>query len=60
MKSGNGGGTITGTGVNCGNDCTEEYAAGAVVTLTATPLYASTLTGWTNCDAPSCRLRPAR
>ena len=24
-----------------------------MVTLTATPLYASTLTGWTNCDAPS-------
>ena len=24
-----------------------------MVTLTATPLYASTLTGWTNCDSPS-------
>ena len=53
LKGGNGGGTITGTGINCGSDCTESYPSGTMVTLTATPLYASTLTGWTNCDSPS-------
>lgn len=31
------GGSITGTGINCGSDCTEEVAAGGVVTLTAVP-----------------------
>jgi subtilisin family serine protease len=53
LKGGNGGATITGTGISCGSDCTESYASGTMVTLTATPLYASTLTGWSNCDAPS-------
>jgi hypothetical protein len=52
-KSGNGGGTITGTGINCGSDCTENYASGTPVVLTATPLYASTFSGWSNCDSPS-------
>ncbi|MCA9555163.1 MAG: hypothetical protein KC933_34345, partial [Myxococcales bacterium] len=31
-----GSGTVTGTGINCGTDCTEVYAAGASITLTAT------------------------
>ncbi|MGH7540413.1 MAG: S8 family serine peptidase [Gemmatimonadota bacterium] len=53
LKGGNGGGTITGTGITCGSDCSESYAPGANVVLTATPLYASTLTGWSNCDSPS-------
>ena len=52
-KGGNGGGIVTGTGINCGSDCSESYAPGTNVVLTATPLYASTLTGWTNCDSPS-------
>jgi subtilisin family serine protease len=53
LKGGNGGGTVTGTGINCGTDCTESYASGTPVVLTATPLYASTLTSWSNCDSPS-------
>ena len=51
LRAGNGGGAITGTGINCGTDCSESYAAGTPVVLTATPQYASTV-GWTNCDSP--------
>jgi subtilisin family serine protease len=53
VKGGNGGGTVTGTGIDCGLDCSESYASGTEVTLTATPRYASTVAGWNNCDAPS-------
>ena len=53
VKGGNGNGTVTGTGINCGSDCTETYAPGTEVELTATPQYASNVAGWTNCDAPS-------
>ena len=52
-KSGTGHGTITGTGISCGTDCTETYPYGTVVTLTATPSTGSTFTGWTGCDAVS-------
>jgi len=30
-------GTVTGTGINCGSDCTESYDNGTIVTLTASP-----------------------
>ena len=53
LKGGNGNGTVTGTGINCGSDCSESYAPGTMVTLTATPQYASTVAGWDNCDSPS-------
>jgi alpha-tubulin suppressor-like RCC1 family protein len=36
-------------GITCGSDCSEDYAAGTVVTLTASP--ALLLTSWTGCDA---------
>jgi len=36
------------SGITCGSDCTETYAAGTVVTLTANP--ALLLTSWTGCD----------
>ena len=38
-KSGNGSGTVTSSpaGINCGLDCTEGFAQGTVVVLTATP-----------------------
>lgn len=45
-KAGTGGGTVTGTGVNCGNDCSEVYPAETQVTLTATPASGSTFAGW--------------
>lgn len=44
--TGTGAGTITATGLDCGADCTESYAEGAVVTLTATPLAGSSLAAW--------------
>jgi len=36
-KTGNGVITSTPAGITCGADCTENYASGTVVTLTATP-----------------------
>jgi hypothetical protein len=45
-KAGTGTGTISGTGINCGTDCTEAYNSGTSVTLTATPDASSTFAGW--------------
>jgi hypothetical protein len=33
-------------GINCGTDCSESYAAGTVVTLTATPNKGAIFRGW--------------
>ena len=41
-KRGEGTVTASPAGINCGTDCSEAYASGTVVTLTATPA-----TGWT-------------
>ena len=48
-KAGTGSGTVTSApgGITCGGDCTEEYAAGTVVTLTAVPAAGSTFDGFT-------------
>ena len=58
-KSGKGGGTVTSTpiGINCGTDCTEPYATGTKVTLTATPNVGTRFTGWSGaCSGtkPTC------
>ncbi|MBL8252925.1 MAG: M6 family metalloprotease domain-containing protein, partial [Candidatus Competibacter sp.] len=47
-KAGTGIGAVTSdpAGINCGNDCTENYASGTIVTLTATAAAGSTFTGW--------------
>jgi hypothetical protein len=45
-KAGSGSGTVTGTGINCGSDCTEAYDAGTQVALTAAPASGSTFAGW--------------
>jgi len=47
-KTGTGQGSIasSSTGIACGSDCTENYANGTTVTLTATPSSGSTFTGW--------------
>ena len=44
-----GGGIVTSTppGINCGNDCTEDYASGTQVSLTASPAAGSVFAGWT-------------
>jgi TolB protein len=45
-RSGKGRVTSAPAGINCGSDCSESYAVGTAVTLTATPLRGSTFTGW--------------
>jgi hypothetical protein len=45
-KAGNGGGTVSGTGILCGSDCSETLAPGTSVTLTATPDGSSAFAGW--------------
>ncbi len=44
-KTGNG--SISGTGINCGTDCSESIAANTNVTLTATPSNGSYFSNWT-------------
>lgn len=51
LRAGNGSGTVTGAGINCGADCFESVFLGTAVSLTATPAVGSTFTGWTG-DAP--------
>jgi hypothetical protein len=58
--AGTGSGTVAATGISCtitagstSGDCTEGYAHGTSVTLTATPNSGSTFTGWSGCDSVS-------
>jgi uncharacterized repeat protein (TIGR02543 family) len=48
-RSGTGAGTVTSTpsGIACGTDCTQSYASGSTVTLTAAAGTGSRFTGWT-------------
>ncbi len=45
---GSGGGTVTSApaGINCGTDCSETFAVGTMVTLTATPDATSNFAAW--------------
>ncbi len=47
-KAGTGSGTVKSSpaGISCGSTCTHKFAAGTVVTLTATPKAGSTFAGW--------------
>jgi hypothetical protein len=47
-KAGTGSGTVTSTpgGISCGSDCTENYANGTNVSLTAAAATGSTFAGW--------------
>ena len=47
-KTGNGAGTVTSSpaGIHCGSDCSEAYAPGTSVTLTAAPANNAAFTGW--------------
>ncbi len=46
VLSGSGSGSISGTGITCGSDCSESYASGARVTLTAKPTTGATFSDW--------------
>ncbi|MBL0268188.1 MAG: choice-of-anchor D domain-containing protein [Chitinophagaceae bacterium] len=48
VKAGTGGGTVTSSsaGINCGADCSEEYAYNTVITLNAAPSSDSMFDGW--------------
>jgi hypothetical protein len=56
-RAGAGSGTVTSApaGIACGADCTESYAPGTVVMLTAAPAAGSTFGGWSGagCGAAS-------
>ncbi len=52
-KAGTGSGTVAGTGIACGSDCTESYASGTGVSLTATAGSGSTFSGWSGCTTVS-------
>ncbi len=45
-RPGDGMGTVTGGGIDCGETCQKPFASGSVVTLTATPAVGSTFDGW--------------
>ena len=53
-KGGNGGGTVSGTGIDCGTDCAEIYDLGTVVTLTAVPASGSRIGGWSGAGTEAC------
>lgn len=46
--TGDGAGTVSSSpsGIECGTDCSELYASGSTVTLTAAPAGGSVFTGW--------------
>jgi hypothetical protein len=48
---GDGSGTVTGSGIACPGHCSESYAPGTHVTLTASPGALMTFEGWTGCDS---------
>ncbi len=59
-KTGSGNGQVTSTppGINCGTSCSHSYAAGTLVTLTATPAKNSTFTGWSGaCTGTAARCK---
>lgn len=49
--SSNGSGSVSGTGINCGSDCTESYVAGTNVSLTGSPANNYSLSSWLGCDS---------
>jgi YD repeat-containing protein len=45
-KKGEGSGTVRGSGIDCGSDCSESYAKGTAVSLTAMAATGSVFGGW--------------
>ena len=54
-KTGAGGGVVTSNpvGISCGADCSEPYAGGTTVTLSAAANSGSLFGGWSGCDSVS-------
>jgi hypothetical protein len=50
-RTGTGSGTVTGSGISCGSDCSETYADGTQVTLTAAAAIGSSFAGWSGCGS---------
>jgi hypothetical protein len=54
-----GGGTVTASGISCGTGCSQSYASGTAVTLTASADFAWTFSGWSGAcsgSASTCTL----
>lgn len=45
-KAGAGSGTVSGTGISCGTDCSETVVDGSMITLSATPAAGHAFAGW--------------
>ncbi len=61
-KAGNGAGTVSGPGISCGADCSENELDARLVTLTAAPAVGSRFRGFTGaCVSPTspCAFTPA-
>jgi cysteine-rich repeat protein len=54
VRSGDGSGTVTASGISCGGDCTEDYNSGTGVTVTASASTSSRFTGWTLSNGATC------
>jgi uncharacterized repeat protein (TIGR02543 family) len=52
-KTGPGSGIVTGSGINCGTDCTEQFTAGKSITLKAVADSGSTFASWLGCNSVS-------
>jgi hypothetical protein len=54
-QEGTGSGTVTSSpsGIDCGSNCTADFAYNSSVTLLASADRGSSFTGWTGCDNPS-------
>ncbi len=53
FKQGSGNVTSNPSGINCGNDCSEDYEQGTTVTLTASPSPNHYVDSWAGCDSVS-------
>ncbi len=51
--SGSGAVTSSPNGINCGNDCSQNYSSGTSVTLTASPTSGWIFSSWSGCSSTS-------
>jgi uncharacterized repeat protein (TIGR02543 family) len=61
--AGSGSGSVTGTGISCPGDCSQEYLLGTTVTLTAAAGPLSAFSGWSGAcsgSGPTCHITMAQ